>query len=67
MVLLGVQDIVFDPPLLEFLGEHLRGFNGNRTHQHRLPRGMARLELFDRGIEFFPLGLEDHVGQIVAH
>ena len=48
LVLLGVQHVVLDALLLELLGEHLRGLDRDRAHQHGLPGLVALLDLVDR-------------------
>ena len=52
--------------LFEQLGQVLRLFDGNRTHQHGLVAFMAFGDLLDDGVEFALFRLINHVGQILA-
>ena len=60
-MVLGVQHIVFDARPLQKLGEDLRLFNGDGTHQHGLSLLITFLDLADDGPELARLGLIDHV------
>ena len=51
LVLLGVQHVVLDAPLVELAREHLGGLDRDRADQHRLPLGVALDDLLDHGVE----------------
>src|SRR3989304_4180846 len=57
LVVLGVEDLVPDAPLLEELGELLRLLARDRADQHRLPRLVALDDVLDDGVELPPLRL----------
>ena len=60
-VVLGVQHVVGDPLALEKLRQKLRFFDRDRADQHRLPLGVAFLDLRDDRAVFARLGLIDDV------
>ena len=64
-VLLGVEDLVGDPPLLEQPGEVLGLGHRGRAHQHRLPGGVALGDVVHHGGELGVLRLVDEVGVVV--
>ena len=66
-VLLGVEDIVGQPLLLQEPGEQLGLGHRGRAHQNGLALLVALDEVLDHGVELGLLGLEDEVGLIGAH
>ncbi len=50
--------------LSQDIAEHLRGFNGNGTHQDRLAFLVALNYILEHSIEFSGFGLKDHIGVV---
>ena len=63
-VVLGVQDLVGDAPLLEQPGQHLGLFDRRSTHEHGLALLVALGDIFHHGAELAGLGPVDQVGLV---
>ncbi len=61
LVLLGVQDPVFQAAALEEEGKGLRLLDRVRPDEDRPPLGMEGRDLLGDGLELAPLGAEEHV------
>ena len=64
LVLLGVEDVVDHPLLLEQPGESLRLLDAGRAHQHRLPGLVALHDVVHHRLELGRLGLVYEVGLV---
>ena len=64
LVLLGVEDVVFDAVPAQEAGEPLGLFDGNRADEDRLAALVAVLDLFDDGGKLFFLRPVDDVGVV---
>ena len=64
LVLLGVQHLVRDAPLLEQARELLRLLDRDRADEHRLALLVALGDVVDRGVVLRVLGLVDEVGVV---
>ena len=60
-MVLGVEHGVFDPGLLELVGDPLGLFDRHGADQHRLSALVAILDLLDHGVELFVLALVNDV------
>jgi hypothetical protein len=66
LVVLGVEDLGLDPPLLQQAVDPLRLLDGDGADQHRLAAVVALGDLVDQGLELGLLALVDHVAVVLA-
>ena len=64
LMVLGVQHRVGHVFPLQHPGNQFAFLNGNGTHQHRLPLGVALLDLTDNGPELARLVFVHHIGVV---
>ena len=66
LVVLGVEDLGLDPPLLQQAVDPLGLLDGHGADQHRLAALVALGDLVDQGLELGLLGLVDDVPVVLA-
>ena len=66
LVLLGVQDVVFDPAQFEHTAQQLRNLDRRRTDEYRTARFDQPHDFVDHGVVFLALGLVDQIFAVVA-
>ena len=65
-MLLGVQDVVFDPAQFEHTAQQLRNLDRRRTDEYRTARFDQPHDFVDHGVVFLALGLVDQIFAVVA-